>query len=157
MPDIVAFPVQDAYYDTIHSYASKQEQALAPHCIVEPTSTLEVSKTVFVLSFLAESPGFQHTKDCLFAVKGGGQNALAGTANIESGVTIDLHHLNSIDITTSRIAPVNASYVANTTVVNIGGGATWDQVYQKLDPLGLSVTGGSVAGVGVGGLTLGGK
>lgn len=40
--------------------------------------------------------------------------------------------------------------------MSVGPGATWDLVYGKLDPLGLSVAGGRVSGVGVGGLTLGG-
>jgi FAD/FMN-containing dehydrogenase len=38
----------------------------------------------------------------------------------------------------------------------IGPGNTWYDVYKVLDPLGVSVVGGREAGVGVGGLTLGG-
>jgi hypothetical protein len=33
----------------------------------------------------------------------------------------------------------------------------WDELYAELDPLGLTVIGGRVAGVGVGGLVLGCK
>jgi FAD/FMN-containing dehydrogenase len=39
----------------------------------------------------------------------------------------------------------------------VGPGNTWYDVYSKLDPLGVSVVGGREAGVGVGGLVLGGK
>jgi hypothetical protein len=157
MPDIVSYHLQAAYHDTIFSYASKQEQQLAPHCIVEPTTTLDVSKTVFVLSYLAEQAGpYQYAKDCLFAVKGGGQNPIAGAANIQAGVTIDLHRINSVNVARNRVVPINGTDLVNTTVVNIGGGATWDEVYQKLDRLEFSVAGGRVAGLGVGGLTLGG-
>jgi FAD/FMN-containing dehydrogenase len=39
----------------------------------------------------------------------------------------------------------------------VGPGNTWYDVYRQLDPKGVSVVGGREAGVGVGGLTLGGK
>lgn len=85
MPDIVTFRLQFEYNETITSYASQQEQLLTPLCVVEPNMTLDVSKTVFVLSYLAEN--IQATTDCRFAVKGGGQNALAGSANISKFVS----------------------------------------------------------------------
>ena len=40
--------------------------------------------------------------------------------------------------------------------VELGPGLTWGQVYATLDPTGVNVIGGRVAGVGVAGLTLGG-
>lgn len=67
-----------------------------------------------------------------------------GASNSQGGVTVDLANLNSIDIK------------AQDSTVSVGPAATWDTVFAKLDPLGLSVAGGRVAGVGVGGLTLGG-
>ena len=69
---------------------------------------------------------------------------MASAANIAGGVTIDLSTLNSIVL--------NADH----STVSVGVGATWDAVYSKLDMLNLSVAGGRAAGVGVGGLTLGG-
>jgi FAD/FMN-containing dehydrogenase len=65
-------------------------------------------------------------------------------SNAPGGVTVDLRALNSVNLS------------ADKSSVSVGIGATWDIVYSKLDPLGLSVAGGRVAGVGVGGLTLGG-
>jgi hypothetical protein len=59
-------------------------------------------------------------------------------------VTIDLRGLDSIEVHT------------NNSSVSIGVGATWDVVYSTLEAYGLSAVGGRVAGVGVGGLTLGG-
>lgn len=41
--------------------------------------------------------------------------------------------------------------------VTIGGGLKWADVYSKLAVQDLTVTGGRVSGVGVGGLSLGGK
>jgi FAD/FMN-containing dehydrogenase len=69
---------------------------------------------------------------------------IPGASNSPGGVTIDLANLNSINVNTDA------------STVSVGPAATWDAVFAKLDPLGFSVTGGRVGGVGVGGLTLGG-
>lgn len=81
---------------------------------------------------------------CKFAVKSGGHAAFSGASNIEDGVTIDLINLNQITVS------------ADKTQTSIGPGNLWYNVYSKLDPLGLSVIGGRVSAIGVGGLTLGG-
>lgn len=86
--------------------------------------------------------------ECRFAVRSGGHASFAGAANIEGGVTIDLSGLSSITLTPGEgSAPPTLS---------VGVGSTWGSVYAHLDPLHLGVSGGRVAGVGVGGLTLGG-
>lgn len=92
-----------------------------------------------VLKFLAKD-----SNSCEFAIRSGGHTSWAGASNIEGGITLDLRGLNSVNISD------------NGTLVKVGTGATWDAVYEKLDPVGRSVAGGRVAGVGVGGLTLGG-
>lgn len=81
---------------------------------------------------------------CPFAVKSGGHAAFANASNIEGGLTIDLARLNRI-----QVSPDN-------TTTQLGAGNRWGDVYSHLDPLGLSVVGGRVADIGVGGLTLGG-
>lgn len=48
------------------------------------------------------------------------------------------------------------AYNAASQVAVIGSGLTWGEVYAQLDPFGVTVVGGRVGGVGVGGLTLGG-
>ena len=70
--------------------------------------------------------------------------SFAGAANIDGGVTIDLGGMKDI-----AVSPDN-------TTTSVGGGARWVDVYQKLDALGLAISGGRVFDVGVGGLTLGG-
>ncbi len=40
--------------------------------------------------------------------------------------------------------------------VELGPSLVWDDVYERLDPYGVTVIGGRAAGVGVGGLILGG-
>ena len=54
----------------------------------------------------------------------------------------------------ARFTNINVNKEENT--VTIGVGNTWDTVYEQLSPLGLTITGGRIPGVGVGGLSLGG-
>ena len=77
-------------------------------------------------------------------MKSGGHAAFAGASNIQSGLTIDLANLNIVEVSEDR------------TLTQVGAGNRWGEVYSQLDPLQLSVIGGRVAGIGVGGLTLGG-
>ena len=68
----------------------------------------------------------------------------AGASNIQGGLTIDLANLNQIQISQDR------------TLTRVGAGNRWIDVYSKLEEQQLAVIGGRVAGIGVGGLTLGG-
>lgn len=102
-----------------------------------------MSTAVFLLSLLSHATNF--SSECQFAVRGAGHTPWPGAANIQGGVTIDLAGLNAVDVSPNR------------RVTGIGGGNRWIDVYTKLDALGLSVPGGRVAGVGVGGLTTGGE
>ena len=81
---------------------------------------------------------------CSFAIRSGGHTPYRGAANIDGGVTIDMQSISSVVLN------------ADKTVASIGPGARWTQVYSQLDPMGLAVTGGRVAPVGVGGLVTGG-
>ena len=69
----------------------------------------------------------------------------AGSANIQDGVTVDLSQMSDFNVLT------------NQSVVSVGPGCRWGDVYKKLDPLGLAVVGGRVETVGVAGLTIGGN
>lgn len=86
-----------------------------------------------------------HFFGCQFAVKSGGHAAFKGASNIDSGITIDLKNLKQIAVSADRSS------------TKVGAGNHWADVYSRLEPLGLSVVGGRVANIGVGGLTLGGK
>lgn len=81
---------------------------------------------------------------CKFAVKSGGHAAFVGSSNIQDGVTVDLRNLNAVTLS------------ADKQTASIGTGNTWYDVYSRLTPKGLSVIGGRVSAIGVGGLTLGG-
>ncbi|KAK0735938.1 hypothetical protein B0T21DRAFT_383647 [Apiosordaria backusii] len=68
----------------------------------------------------------------------------AQASNIAGGVTLDLRALNEITL------------INGNADVRLGVGSSWGNVYKQLDPLNLTVAGGRVAGVGVGGFLIGG-
>lgn len=133
---IVSLPGSANYNASMATYFSTQEASLTPNCIVIPGSPQDVSAAVTIL-------GSSHN-ECRFAIKGRTHSPAAGFANINNGVTIDMTSLSSVS--------VNEDY----NIVHIGAGASWLDVYQFLDPLGLSVAGGRNGLIGVGGVSLGG-
>ena len=76
-------------------------------------------------------------------MKGGGHTTNPGFSSTP-GVQIALSRFNDTKVN-----------VDNGTV-EVGPALTWDEVYGTLAPIGMSVIGGRVPGVGVAGLTLGG-
>lgn len=138
----VLFPGTSAYNTTLSSYFALQASSVHPLCFVTPQTARDVSAVVGSLATNASDGN----SSCGFAIRSGGHMWIPGASNAPGGVTIDLAGLDSIDVSVN----------AGESTVSVGVGTTWDAVYAKLDPLGLSVAGGRVAGVGVGGLTLGG-
>lgn len=125
----------DAQYETrTESYWSVSAQ-LHPTCIVQPTSTGEVSKALKALS---------SKDDCQFAVRSGGHTTWAGANNIDNGVTLDLGLMNT------------TSYDATENIVKIQPGIRWGGVYGALEPHGVTVGGGRASTVGVAGFLTGG-
>lgn len=131
------FPGTADYNTSLSSYFTPQASSVLPLCFVTPHTVADVSAVVKSLTSNGDS-------SCNFAVRSGGHLWFPDASNIANGVTVDLRGLDSIQVSADRSS------------VAVGVGATWDTVYAKLDPLGLSVAGGRVGGVGVGGLTLGG-
>jgi FAD/FMN-containing dehydrogenase len=82
---------------------------------------------------------------CPFAVKSGGHGCYDGQSGVNQGITIDLVKLNQIGVSQNR------------SIVTLGPGSRWLDVYTALEPLNLTVIGGRDADVGVGGFLLGGK
>ncbi|MCJ1307058.1 hypothetical protein MMC25_000704 [Agyrium rufum] len=115
-------------------YFSAQEQQVVPACRLTPASTIDVQAAVLLMS----------TLNCQFAVRSGGHMGWAGAANIQGGVTIDMSNINQISVSQDH------------TLTSIGPGARWGDLYTQLDAMGLSVVGGRVSDVGVGGLIVGG-
>ncbi|KAI1379216.1 hypothetical protein F4677DRAFT_453256 [Hypoxylon crocopeplum] len=115
-----------AYNESVASYFSGQQEALRPACIVSPQTTEDVSATIRILTSCPDGPGN-------FAIRSGGHANWAGASNIAGGVVIDIRALNAVHVHSDK------------STVSVGA-----------DPIGLSVNDGRAAGVGVGGLTLGG-
>ena len=68
-----------------------------------------------------------------------------GGSTAAGGIVLDLHHLNALELSEDR----ETAYV--------GTGNRWGAVYEFLKPWNLTVVGGRVGDVGVGGFLLGGK
>lgn len=86
-----------------------------------------------------------HTQST-FAVRSGGHSPNPGFGSVgESGVLLDLGAFN-----TTTLSPEG-------DIASVGPGATWDSVYEELEKHKLTVVGGRVIGVGVGGLITGGQ
>ncbi|RKL51029.1 hypothetical protein BFJ72_g482 [Fusarium proliferatum] len=133
--DKISFPDTKSYNATLSSYWSKQESALHPRCVLQPTNAHDVAATLSIIN--------KH-KDCKFSIKGHGHAPAAGFANSNGGVTIDMTTLSSVFLN------------KKSTIASIGAGAKWLDVYQYLDGSGVQVAGGRNGNVGVGGLLLGG-
>lgn len=113
-----------------------QVNVATPHCVVRPTSAHAVSIAIRVLAY------FQ----VRFAVRSGGHSPTPGASSIGSdGILLDLSNLDGITLGGDR------------SVVGVGSGQRWGKVFSFLDAYGLSVIGGRVPSVGVGGLILGGE
>ncbi|KAJ3941443.1 uncharacterized protein N0V96_008151 [Colletotrichum fioriniae] len=125
---------EDIYRDEVKSHWSLAAQ-LTPYCVVQPHTTQELSQAVNILA---------KAEDCIFAVRSGGHCAWPGASNCENGILIDLSKLNDVQ------------YNADRNIVTVQAGCIWKDVYQAIEPHGVTVNGGRDADVGVGGLLCGG-
>ncbi|KAF2732480.1 FAD-binding domain-containing protein [Polyplosphaeria fusca] len=130
--DEVFYPESPAYNASITSYPFIQLR-LEPACVLKPESAEDVSKAVKVL---------RKSRKSKFAVRGGGHNANVGYNNIIDGATIDMRNVSKVEIVGD--------------VVQVGAGAIWQQVYDEISPHNISVMGGRIGVVGVGGFLTGG-
>ncbi|KAJ7017545.1 FAD-binding domain-containing protein [Mycena alexandri] len=116
--------------DNAHWVASSIEESA---CTVEPATAADVSAIIKIIG-KTKTP---------FAVKSGGHATNPGYSST-TGVQIAMTRFNAV------------KYDKKSGTVAIGAGQIWDDVYAKLEPLGVVAPGGRVPGVGVGGFTLGG-
>ena len=108
---------------------------LGPLCIIEPASAEDVSKALTIITFVGSK----------FAVRSGGHNPGVGFSGVShDGILIDMRKLNEV------VPSLDQS------VVSIGPGSRWGDVYSTLEPLNKTVVGGRLTDVGVGGYMLGG-
>jgi FAD/FMN-containing dehydrogenase len=133
-PTNVLYPRDDAYATRQKAYFINQHKEIQPACRYLPSDPYSLRAALQRLVATETS----------FAVHAGGHSYNTGASNIEDGVTIDLSRLNSIDL------------VDNNAAAWVGPGARWRDVYAALEPHGVTLPGGRVADVGVGGYVLGG-
>ncbi|KAH8109499.1 FAD-binding domain-containing protein [Phellopilus nigrolimitatus] len=132
-PQLVSFPGSEQFADDVEHWTVSSEQNAT--CSIEPRSASDVSTIMQLIGRTdIRAP---------FAVKSGGHAYNFGHSSTP-GVQISLSRLNDL------------VYDEAQGTVTIGMGLTWDQVYERLEPLGVMVAGGRINGVGVGGLSLGG-
>ncbi|KAH7224441.1 hypothetical protein B0J15DRAFT_518487 [Fusarium solani] len=129
----VYYPDSTGYKTRTQSYFSVSSQ-LQPYCIVQPETAKDVSVIVKTLAY--------DTK-CNFAIRSGGHTVWAAN-NINDGVTIDLGLMNK------------TTYVKKTKVAQIQAGSIWREVYEALEPFGVTAAGGRTSTVGVAGFLTGG-
>ncbi|KAL5000235.1 hypothetical protein BDV10DRAFT_183558 [Aspergillus recurvatus] len=123
-----------AYQNITRSYWAAQQGEVRPSCIFTPAVDTHVSIAI-LLSQLTQ---------CQFAAKSGGHAAFAGASSSEGGITILFRDLDEISLNDDK------------SVASIGPGNNWGQVYKALEPHGVSVIGGRLSSIGVGGLLAGG-
>lgn len=140
LPNQVFYAGNATYNASLQSYSSDQEADLSPACIVTPSTSQDVATLIKIMASL-NLAGDNAYK---FAIRSGGHTPWAGSANINSGVTIDLSGINQVVVSPDR------------TITSIGSGARWEKVYLELDAMNLTVAGGRAATIGVGGYLLGG-
>jgi FAD/FMN-containing dehydrogenase len=135
----ISFSPSTQYEASIQSYWSVQSNEVDPACIISPTATADVSAAVGTINKL-----IHFNLQCPFAIRGGGHTPWAGASTIKNGIVIDLSAINQVAVSKDH------------AVTSVGPGARWIDAYLKLDAMGLAISGGRVASVGVGGLTTGG-
>ncbi|KAF9889617.1 hypothetical protein FE257_007125 [Aspergillus nanangensis] len=107
---------------------------LAPTVIVNPSSSTEVAQVLALAQFLR----------CKFSVRGGGHLQNPGFNSNEGGIVISMSKFTQLVVADDK------------STVDVGLGLRWLDVYQGLEPHGITVAGGRVPPVGVPGLLLGG-
>ena len=100
-----------------------------------PKNTKDVANVMKVLT----------ARKTKFAIRSGGHTSIPGFAGVGSdGVLVALQNLNKLAVSKDR------------KTATVGPGNRWGAVYQFLEPYGVTVAGGRLPHVGVGGFLLGG-
>ncbi|KAK8074244.1 hypothetical protein PG994_005143 [Apiospora phragmitis] len=131
----VAYPLQPAYTAETQRYWSLALRDLRPACIVSPQDAGQVAAAVRVLN--------DHGDDVRFTVKSGGHDPNPGHSSIDDGVLIAMRSMG-----------VGATYGAATGHALVKPAGEWNDVIGDLEPSGVTVVGGRLGIVGVGGLLL---
>lgn len=135
-PDIqVLYPGAQRYGITTNDYWSTGCAALKPQCVVYPRNAQQMSTVVKVLQQTTEP----------YAIKSGGHNPNKGMASVQGGPLISTANMNEV------------IYNRPSQTVRFGPGQSWENITDALKPYGVTVVGGRIGNVGVGGYMLGGE
>ena len=105
LPGKIAAPGSEAYVSSISSYFSAFEADISPSYIEQPTSAEDVAALIRALrTALADG------KKGVAAIRGGGNMAWPGSANVDGGIIIDMRGLKGVEISADkRTVSVGAS------------------------------------------------
>lgn len=123
------------YDEFLDGFWSGLQGDVTPTCIFEPQTAADLSVLILISRFTR----------CPFAVRSGGHAAFTGASNVEDGITVSLAKFTDVSLSEDR------------KIAAVGAGNIWGPVYEYLEPYNLTVIGGRLYNVGVGGLTLGGE
>lgn len=130
---VVSASVDPEYIATTQDYWNARQSAYQPACIVYAQTSQDVSVALQAI----------RAADSRFAIKAGGHNPNNFFSSVDGGVLVSLEQMT------------DKSYDASSTLASYEPGSNWGQLYEYYQPLGRTVMGGRLAGVGSG-LALGG-
>ena len=147
LPGRVSYPGNSVYTASQSSYYSGFERDLNPGCIFTPNNTAEVSRFIKLVNADGKNgkDGNGSYSTTQIAIRAGGHSLFSGAANIQGGVTVDMRSMKSVVLSEDH------------KVASIGGGGIWSNIYPQLVPHNLTVLGGRVPGIAIGGFSTGGK
>ncbi|KAJ5740198.1 hypothetical protein N7493_000070 [Penicillium malachiteum] len=133
LSDAVFYPNTDVYEYEAQNFWSDTE-ILSPGCVFRPQSSAQLAKGLEALV----------KADAEFAVRGGGHMGIRGSNNINNGVLVVMSNLTTLELNDDQ------------SILSVGPGYRWNQVYTYLAQYDLTVPGGRLGPVGVPGLLLAG-
>ncbi|OJJ96633.1 hypothetical protein ASPACDRAFT_81293 [Aspergillus aculeatus ATCC 16872] len=131
--DEVYLPSTTVYEYEAQNFWSNTE-IMAPGCVFRPQSSAQLARGIDKLV----------AAQAEFAVRGGGHMGIRGSNNIDDGVLIVMSNLTTLELN------------ADQSLLHMGPGFRWQEVYDYLEPYSLTVPGGRLGPVGVPGLLLAG-
>ncbi|KAF4981520.1 hypothetical protein FZEAL_2705 [Fusarium zealandicum] len=149
LQDILVFPADAAYTESLSTYYAASNRLLHPNCIVQPVSTEQVSSVVKALSGVTGAGNWD------IAVRSGGHSDFDNNA-VRRGVTIDLSLFNSTTLEENGSSNWNGTSTISKSIAQVRPAARWGNVVSYLEKFGLGVTGGRSGHVGAGGLLVSG-
>lgn len=135
LPGRVSFRDSDGYRSQTESYWATNQGELLSSCHVTPRDSTDLQRIMFLLTYQTGSS---------FAIKSGGHSVVANTSSVDGDIVIDLELLNHVTVQADQM------------IVDVGTGARWKDVYQKLEGMNYGIAGARAGSVGVGGYLLGG-